>query len=436
MEWALPLVLFLGGLIALMLLGLPVATAFIVVNIVGAWVFMGGIAGLELLTRNALDGVISFSLVPIGLFILMGEALYQSGLAGKAIDAVDRLIRRLPGRLAIVSIVGGTLFSALSGSSVANAAMLGSTLVPQMMQRRYHPVMSIGPILGTGGIAILIPPSALTVLLGSLSRIPIAELLIAGIVPGLLIAGSYVVYVIVRCTLNPGLAPTYDEPEMSWAERLLPTVQYVIPLSLLFIIVVGSMLSGIASPSEASALGATAAILVVLLYRRLTWNVLSVTLMETAKISGMILFIMSASMTFSQILNFSGATQGVLDAVSSWQLSGLGLVLILIAVYLFLGCFIDQVSIMMITLPFFVPLAREMGLDLIWFGTIMLVMLEVGLTTPPFGLLLFVMKGVVPAEVTMRQIIDAVIPYIVMTMLVVAAIVAFPPFATFLPSLL
>jgi tripartite ATP-independent transporter DctM subunit len=419
-----------------MMLGLPVATSFIVVNVVGAWIFMGGMAGLELLTRNAIDGVVSFSLVPIGLFILMGEGLYQSGLASKAVDAVDRLIRRLPGRLAIVSIIGGTLFSALSGSSVANAAMLGSTLVPQMMQRRYHPVMSIGPILGTGGIAILIPPSALTVLLGSLSRIPIAELLIAGIVPGLLIAGCYVVYVVVRCALNPALAPSYDEPPMSWKERLLPTFQYVLPLSLLFVVVVGSMLSGIASPSEASALGATAALLAILLYGRMSWKVLSVTLAETAKITGMILFIMSASMTFSQILNFSGATQGVLDVVKGWQLSGLELVLILIVVYLFLGCFIDQVSIMMITLPFFVPLAREMGLDLIWFGTIMLVMLEVSLTTPPFGLLLFVMKGVVPPEVTMGEIVHAVMPYVAMTMVVVFLIVAYPPFATYLPSLL
>lgn len=434
MGWEAALVLLLGTLIVLMLCGLPVVFAFFAVNVVGAWIFLGGTGGLELLVRNAMDSVTSFSLVPIPLFILMGEVLYHSGLAVRAIDAIERLIRRVPGRLSLVAVAGGTIFAALSGSSVANTAMLGSTLLPEMRRRGYHPTMAMGPILGTGGIAVLIPPSALAVLLGSLGRIPITELLIAGIVPGLVMATLYFSYIIIRCWLNPSLAPAYEVEEMGLWERIKPFLLYVVPLSSLFVIVIGSMLGGIASPNEASALGAVGAVVIALLYRSLTWTQLVTALRETAKIGGMILFIMCASLTFSQILSFSGATQGLLQTITAWGLTPLHLILAVILILLFLGCFMDQLSMMLITLPFFMPLAEQMGIDLIWLGCIMLVMLEIGFTTPPFGLLLFIMKGVAPPDITMRQVIAAATPFIAMAMLVVGMMVVWPPLATWLPS--
>ncbi|MEM8797622.1 MAG: TRAP transporter large permease subunit, partial [Pseudomonadota bacterium] len=200
MEWYEALSLLIGTLLALMLLGLPVAFAFLAVNILGAFVFLGGGIGLDQLVRNTVASVSNFSLAPIPLFLLMGEILFQTGVAYSAINAVDRLISKVPGRLSIVSVLGGTVFSSLSGSTIANTAVLGSALLPDMLKRGYRPTIAMGPIMATGSIAMLIPPSALAVLLGSLAGISIAKLLLAGIIPGLLMAASFLVYIAVRCT--------------------------------------------------------------------------------------------------------------------------------------------------------------------------------------------------------------------------------------------
>ena len=197
------------------------------------------------LVRNAVASVKVFSLAPIPLFILMGEIMFHSGMAFRAIDAVDKLIARVPGRLSLVAVCSGTIFSTLSGSTMANTAILGSVLLPEMRKRGYHPTIAIGPILGTGGIAMLIPPSALAVLLASLAQIPIAELLIAGIAPGLLIAALFFLYIVVRCRLDPKLAPSYDLDAISFSQRLVPFFLYVVPLLTLFVLVVGSILFGL-----------------------------------------------------------------------------------------------------------------------------------------------------------------------------------------------
>ena len=435
MDWQYVLILQLGLLLVLIVAGVPVVIAFFALNIVGAWIFLGDMAGLQLLVSNSFDSVTKFSLVPIPLFILMGEILYHSGVAVKAVDAVDKLISKVPGRLSLVSIVSGTIFSALSGSSIANAAMLGSTVLPEMTKRGYHPVVSVGPILATGGIAALIPPSGLAVLLGSLAEIPIAELLMGGIVPGILMAVLFFVYVVIRCLINPSLAPTYDIGRLTFRQRFKPIVIYVVPLSILIFAVIGTMIFGIASPNESSAFGVLGAVVVAAFYRGLSRKVILASLRETAKISGMILFILTASITFSQILAFSGATQGFLNFVKSFDLSSFELVIAIIFILLFLGCFVDQVSMMMITLPFFMPLAKASGIDVIWLGVIMLIMLEAALITPPFGILLFVMKGVAPEEITMGDIAISVIPYLLLTLLTVALVVMVPSIATWLPAI-
>ena len=227
MEWYEVLALLIGGLVALMMLGLPVVFAFFAVNIAGAFVFMGGGIGVDQLVRNAVDAAQSFALLPIPLFILMGEIMFHTGVAGQAIDAVDRLIARVPGRLSLVAVAGGTIFSSLSGSTIANTAMLGSTLLPEMYRRGYRPAISIGPIVAVGGLAMLIPPSALAVLLGSIAQIPISGLLVGAVIPALILAALFVVYIVIRCRLNPELAPPYDIGDMSWRERrrALPQVR-------------------------------------------------------------------------------------------------------------------------------------------------------------------------------------------------------------------
>jgi len=435
MDWVSALLIMLGVLVGLMALGLPVAFAFLGVNIIGAWIFLGGEAGLDQMARNTMAAVSNFSLAPIPLFLLMGEILFHSGVAFQAINAVDRLIARVPGRLSIVSVAGGTIFSSLSGSTIANTAVLGSALLSDMLKRGYHPTIAMGPIMATGSIAMLIPPSALAVLLGGLAGVSIAKLLIAGIIPGLMMATAFFLYIVVRCHLRPDLAPAYDVELEPLSERLKPFLLHVVPLLGIFFVVVGSILAGWATPTESAALGSVAATIAAIAYGKFSLGAMVTALKETAKISVMILFIIAASVTFSQILAFSGATNGLLALIDPAGASPLLLLLAMLGILLFLGAFMDQVSMIMITLPFFIPLAASIGLDLLWFGVLMLVVMEISFKTPPFGLLIYVMKGVAPASTTLRQVYAAAMRFIGLELIVLAIIIAFPETATWLASL-
>ena len=435
MDWYWVLALLLGLLVAFMALGMPVVFAFFAANLVGAWLFMGGDIGVMQLVRNAAESVQSFALLPIPLFIFMGEIMFHTGVAGRAIDAVDRLIARVPGRLSLVAITGGTIFSSLSGSTIANTAMLSSTLLPEMYRRGYHSSIAVGPIVAVGGLAMLIPPSALAVLLGSVARIPIGELLVASIIPALILAVFFFLYVIVRCTLQPSLAPPYDVARLSLRERLLPFAKYVLPLMSLFVIVVGSIIGGIATPTESAALGAAGAVAAAAAYRRLDWAAFRLSLSETLRLTVMTLFIICGSVTFSQIMAFTQASNGLSALVTGAGLSPLTVLLGMLAILFFLGCFMDQVSMMMITSPLFMPVAEALGFDIVWFGVLMLMILEVSLATPPFGLLLFIAKGAAP-QTSMHEIIVSVTPFIVLVLAVVGLLIAFPELTLWLPRLM
>jgi tripartite ATP-independent transporter DctM subunit len=435
MAWYQVLALLLGLLLVFMAFGMPVVFSFFAVNLIGAWLFMGGEIGLMQLVRNAAEAVQSFALLPIPLFIFMGEVMFHTGVAGRAIDAIDRLIARVPGRLSLVAITGGTVFSALSGSTIANTAMLCSTLLPEMTRRGYHTKISIGPIVAVGGLAMLIPPSALAVLLGSVARIPIGELLVASIIPALILSALFFAYVIVRCSLDRRLAPSYDVAQLSWRERLMPFVRYVLPLMSIFVVVVGSIIGGIATPTESAALGAVASVIAAAAYRRLDRRSFAVSVRETLRLTVMTLFIICGSITFSQIMAFTQASNGLSELVTGAGLSPLMVLLGMLAILFFLGCFMDQVSMMMITAPLFMPVALALGFDIVWFGVLMLMILEVSLATPPFGMLLFVAKGAAP-QVSMGEIIASVLPFIVMVLAVVVMIVAVPGLALVLPRLM
>lgn len=435
MEWYLSLTLLIGLTFLFLGMGIPVALAFFTVNCVGAWIFLGGENGMIQSARNVVPAIGVFTLTPIPMFILMGEVLFQTNMASSAIAAIDRLISRVPGRLSLVAIGSGTVFSALSGSSMGTTAMLGATLMPEMQRRSYSSSMSIGPILGTGGLAVLIPPSGLAVLLGSLAGISIADLLVGGIVPGLMLAVMFAGYVLVRCILNPALAPAYPVEKMTLWERWGPFGTHVLPLLLLFVAVIGSLLSGVATPTESAAVGSVAAILIALAYRQLTWANLINAFRETAKITVMILMIIGASTTFAQILAFSGATPGLLALLTSFDMNGYVLILMLVAVLLLLGCLLDPISMLLLTLPFFMPLARAAGVDLVWMGIIMLIMMELSFMTPPFGVLLFVMRGLSPASISTAQIYAAALPFVLMQLIAVGLIMTVPSLVTWLPSL-
>jgi tripartite ATP-independent transporter DctM subunit len=436
MDWPEALALMLGMVCLFLALGLPVAFAFFLANIVGAVVFLGGERGLVWLVRGSVSAISAFNLAPIPLFLLMGEILLQTGLAFKAVDAIDRLIRRVPGRLAVVAVTGGTVFSALSGSTIATTAMLGHALLPDMLRRGYHPTMAMGPIMAIGGVDMLIPPSALTVLLGSLARIPIAELLIAGILPGLIMSVLFVGYIVIRCALNPKLAPKFAERSLSRRERWVPFFVHVIPLFLIFLVVIGSIFAGIASPTDSAALGCVATALIAMAHRVLSWKIMLSCLKDMAKVTTMIFFIIAASSTYSQILAISGATDGALAELQKFEFTKLQAILLIVVILLVLGCFIDQVSMMLLTLPFFMPLAAKLEIDLIYLGVIFLISMQIGLLTPPFGLLLFVMKGVAPPEIRMRQVYAAATPFTVLVLLVLALVIAVPWISTALPKLI
>jgi tripartite ATP-independent transporter DctM subunit len=438
MSWTDAALVLFGGLVAAMGLGLPVGFAFLGVNIVGAMLFLGGEVGLAQLARNAVQSITSFSLTPIPFFVLMGEVLFHTGVALKAIDAFALLIRRVPGRLSVIAIVAGTVFSAISGSTIATTALLGSLMLPTMLARGYDPRMAMGPIMGIGGVDMLIPPSALTVLLGSLAGISIAGLLIGGIVPGLALSLMFVGYIIARAVLDPALAPDIAAPDASpaGAARWLPFLTYVVPFVLIFALVVGAMTAGWATPTEAAALGATGTIAAAALYRSLTLRNLMRALTGTVAVSGTILFIIVGATTFAQVLSFSGVVNGLIGEVTGLGLSPAALVIAMLLILLFLGCFVDQVSMMLITLPFFMPLVQRYGIDPLWFGVLFLICMQLGLLTPPFGLLLFTMKGVAPPAITMRQVYRAALPYAAMGLLMLALILAWPPLATWLPSAL
>ena len=437
MTWVEGGILLFGGLVAAMALGLPVAFAFLALNVAGAMLFLGGEPGLAQLARNAVQSIVSFSLTPIPFFVLMGEVLFHTGVALKAIDAFALVIRRVPARLSVIAIVAGTVFSAISGSTIATTALLGSLLLPTMLARGYHPRMAMGPIMGIGGVDMLIPPSALTVLLGSLAGISIAGLLIGGIVPGLILSILYVGYILARAGLNPALAPDEQVAEgPRGLARWAPFLAHVLPLVLIFALVIGAMTGGFATPTEAAAIGAAGTIAAAAIYRSLTLANLMKALTGTVAVSGIILFIIVGATTFTQVLSFSGVVNGLLGVVTGLGLSVDALVIAMLLILLFLGCFVDQVSMMLITLPFFMPLVQRYDVDSIWFGVLFLICMQLGLLTPPFGLLLFTMKGVAPPSITMHEVYMAAMPYIAMSVLMLVLIFFFPVVATWLPAVL
>ncbi len=435
MEWYQALGLLLGIIIVLLALGMPVAIAFIAANIVGAWVFMGGERGITQLLNNGFGALSRYSLVPIPLFLLMGELFFRTGLGMRMFNAIDCLLGRVPGRLSYVTVLGGTGFSTLSGSSMGSTALLGSLMVPEMVRRGYKKHMAIGPILGTGGLAIIIPPSALAVLLATLAQINIGALLVAGLIPGLILALLYLATIWLRTRIDPSAAPAYELKPISLREKLWLVCRDILPMIAVMVLIVTMMLTGFATPSEAAAFGALGVLILGALFRGLTWQALKLSLEGTLRITLMAFLIVFGSATFSQLLAFSGASSGLINWVTGYDLAPLLMLLAMFAVLLLLGTFMEQISIMLLTVPIFFPLAQSLGFDLIWFGLIILLALEISFTTPPFGLLLFVMKGVAPPDTRMTEIYAAAIPYILCSMLLVALLILFPPLATWLPGM-
>ena len=412
--------------LAFMAMGVPVAFAFLAANLLGAWILVGDWYGPLQVVDNSTSLITSFTLVAVPMFVFMGALLFHSGLALRVFDALETLFGRLPARLSYITVAGGSTFSTLTGSTMANTAMLGSLMIPEMTRRGYAPHMSIGPIIGTGGLAMLIPPSSLGVLLGSLAGLNIGALLIAGILPGLVLAVGYSLVIYLQARLNPASAPSYGVQRVPVKRRVQLVVFNIMPLGLVVFCVVGFIVLGWATPSEAAAFGALSVAVLAAFSRKLSVRALRAALASTVRISGMVFLLILSSSVFSQLMAFSGASTAVVEWSIALEAGPYAKLLLMFALMLVLGMFMDQLSIMLLTIPVFFPLATLMGFDPIWFGVVVLLALEMSLTTPPFGLLLFLMQSVAPKGTTLGQVIRAALPYLACDALLLGVLILFP----------
>ena len=436
MEWWLIISLLFGGMVFLLLTNLPIAFAFLIVNMVAAYFFLGGIPGLIGTVTGVFTSITTFTLLPVPFFILMGELIFHTGLGLDAVNVLDKWLGKLRGRLSILAVMMGVIIGALSGSTIATCALLGTILLPDMLKRGYSKNMSLGPLMGVGTVDALIPPNALTVVLASLANIDVGQLLIAGMVPGLIMSFLYFVYVVLWCRLFPKEAPMYDVPHIPLKEKVMSTVQYLLPLGFIIFMVIGFIFLGVATPTEAAATGTLGSFILALIYRRLKWEVLKKSVMGTVKVTTMIFMIIIVSSTYGEILAFTGAAAGMTSFITDLTIPRIIIVIGMLLVVLIMGCFMETVAIMMITIPIYMPVVNAFGYNTIWFGVLMLIALETGLITPPFGVTLFVMKGVAPPDITMSDIWRAVTPYVMIDILCIGLVLIMPFLATVVPSLM
>lgn len=436
MGWEVTLITALLLLLAAFLTGAPLFVAFLVINFIGVAIFLGQ-AGFGMVANSIFDTANYADLATIPLFVLMAEILFRSGSVDILFDAVDKLVGRMKGRQYVLTISLSTVFGALSGSGMAVAAMLARTLFPTMRNRGYDTKLSIGTMLAGASLAPIIPPSVLAIVIGTLSNTSIAGLLIGGIIPGLLLATLFLIYTMVRVRLDPSLAP--DEagdvaPKVSAGEKLR-AVASCLPFGLIIFSVMGFIMFGIATPSEAAATGVLASLITAAYYRRLTFSMIVDSLGTSAFIASMILLIMASSRMFSQLLAFTGATTELSNLIVSLDWSPMLMLFIMMLIPFILCMFIDQIALMLVIIPIYQPLLGTLGFDPVWFWLIMLLNVTVGGISPPFGYVIFAFQGAAD-RVSISEAFRAAWPFVGLFLLGMVALAAFPPLVTFLPSML
>jgi tripartite ATP-independent transporter DctM subunit len=436
MEWYVWLMIVFGLLLGFMATGLPVAFSFIIVNVIGAVFLWGGDAGLSQLPLSMYASIKTFTLIPLPLFILMGEVMFQSKIGTRMVETIDKWMGKVPGRLSLAGVAGGAVLGSLTGASMASIAILGTSLLPEMEKRGYKKSMSIGPILGSGGVAILIPPSAMAVLYASIAQLSPGKVLIAIIGPGILVSVLYAAYIVIRCKLQPSLAPSYEIAHIPVKEKLIDTVKYILPLGFIVFAVTGVMILGIASATEASALGAVATIILAFVYEGIKWKMIKRAILNTIQVTAMIFLIILGGRSFSQILTFTGAVTAMTKFVQGLTIAPPLIVGSMMVIVLIMGSFMESASIMMITAPIFMGIIDLLGYDPVWFAALMILNIEIGLSSPPFGTNLFVMKGLAPPDTTMEDVYLAGLPFIALDILGILLIIIFPAIAMYLPNLM
>lgn len=434
MTWWLALGIGLAFLLSLFALGIPIFVAFLIVNIVGVLAFFGP-AGFGLFANSVFTTATTAALVTAPLFVLMGELLFRSGAMEVVLNSLDRLIGRIRGRQYVLCILLSAILGALSGAAIAVAGMLGRSLLPAMLKRGYDRKLSAGTILGGASLDPVIPPSVLAIIIGTLADVSIAALLIAGILPGLLLALLFLVYVLIRVWRDPSLAPKPARDEGPARGSKTMAVVRMAPAGLVFFMVIGLIMLGIATPSEAAATGVLGALAVAALYRALRLSAIVEALKSAVNVAGQILLIMCSAVMFSQLLTFTGATTELTKIVAGLELGRPLMLLLMMALPFVLFMFLDQVALMLVIIPIYQPLLKILGFDAVWFWTLFLINAAAGALTPPFGYVLFALKSAAP-ELTMGEIFSASWPFVWLLVLGIAILALFPPIVTFLPSLM
>lgn len=433
MEWLEILLLLLGLLLTGFATGLPIFVAFFGICLGAAFVLFGP-AGFGLVSNSILTASSKIALTSVPLFVLMGDLLFRSGSTDILFDTADRIFGRFRGRLYFLVIALSTVFGALSGSIVAVTAMLGRSVLPNMRTRGYDQGLSITTILSGASLAPIIPPSIVVIILGSLVNVSIAGLLVAGLLPGFMIALLTGIYVWARIRTRPALAPVETRENLS-NDSVLWMLAKCVPFLLVIFCVIGFILLGVATPSESAASGVVGALITTAIYRKLTLRFLIVSLREAALLTASIMIIYASSSLFAQILSFTGASQGFLKYFIAQDMTAFAAFMLIMAITLVACMFIDVIAYMLVSIPIYAPLVDAFEFDPIWFWAIYLINVTLGSVTPPFGYGLFALKAAAP-DLSMGQTYRAAWNVVGIFLVAIAILYMVPGIVTFIPSLL
>lgn len=429
MSWGYELIIFFGMLGGFLLLGLWVpfaicGAAMTALLIHGGW---ESFRALGLISWGTLG---SFTLSSLPLFILMAELLSHSNVGRRFYDGCVVLVRRLPGGLLQTNILGCAVFAAISGSSMATSITIGTIALPQLTARNYDQKMSLGSLAAGGTLGILIPPSLTMIIYGSITDTSIAKLFMAGFIPGILLATIYCIYIVIRCKIQPKLAPVESDPS-SWTQ-VRNALTGLLPYIGLMITVLGGIYLGITTPTEAAAVGCSLSIIICLIWGDLTLAVFKKAVMETVKVSASLLFIVLTAFFFAYAVETAGIGTAIVDLIKSLGLTRIQFLLGLIVMYGMLGCILDGGAMLVLTVPLLQAVLIDYDINFIWFGIFMVLQVELGMLTPPFGLNLFAMQGISKAK--MEHIIAGVIPYYLIVICFTLFLMAFPEIVLWLPQ--
>ncbi len=427
-------VLFFGSLIVFLVLGLPLA--FVLGGVSTAFLyFTWGPDAFYIVASRMWTTMNNFTLIAIPLFILMAMLLERSGVAQNLYRMMHLWWGGVRGGLAIGTVGICGLFAAMCGISGAAVVSMGTIALPNMLKRGYDKELALGAINAGGGFGILIPPSILMVLYSLITGVSVGQLFAAGIVPGILLMVLVSLYIAIRCYIQPHMGPALPPEERSdWGEKMRALGSVLLPIFIV-VIVLGSIFGGLATPTEAAAIGVFGAIVAALVNRQFSFRMLSEACMRTFRLTAMVMWILFAAHAFSTAYNAMGAQSFILEMMEYVPGGAWGALAAILVILFLLGMVLDPVGIMLITLPVFLPIVQAHGFDPIWFGIVFIVMMEIGYMTPPFGFNLFYLKGVAPPEVTMGDIYRSVIPYTLVELFGLAIIIAFPALVLWLPQL-